>query len=275
MEDFKVSVIIPVYNAAPYVAEACHSALEQQEVVEVILVEDGSADDSFEVCKQLAEQHARVCFFTHENNINKGASESRNLGIRMAQSSFIAFLDADDQYLPNRFETTKKIFDQNPEVEGVYECTRLIPSGKLYTLSRIIPPSRLLHFLLRGTYGYFHTNAVTLKKSSFDMVGYFNQDLNLHQDTEMWFRLAHLCNLQPGNLKEPVAVYRKYSGNRITSHTPMTYVKAYRAFRVWLKDKKQLGFINSILLSRKIAKLLAKEKGGYWVSLFIKEIFHS
>jgi glycosyltransferase involved in cell wall biosynthesis len=275
MEDFKVSVIIPVYNAASYVVQACHSALEQEDVAEVILVEDGSADDSFEVCKQLAGQHSRVRFFTHENNINKGASESRNLGIRMAQYPFVAFLDADDYYLPNRFKTTKKIFDEIPEADGVYECTKLIPQGKLYTISRSIPPKRLLHYLLRGTYGHFTTNAITLKKSCFDKVGYFNSELTLHQDTEMWFRLAHLCNLQPGNLKEPVAAYRKYPGNRIIGHSPASYIKAYRAFRLWLKGKKQLGFINSILLSRKIAKLLAKEKGGYWVSLFIKEIVYS
>ena len=250
------------------------SALQQVEVYEVILVEDGSVDGSLEACKKLAEQHESVKLFTHENNINKGASESRNLGIRVAQFPYIAFLDADDHYLPNRFSVAQKIFDRNPEVEGVYECTRLIPKGKLYTITRKLSHRKLLHYLLRGTYGHFTTNAITLKRTCFDKVGYFNASLSLHQDTEMWFRLAHLCHLEAGSITQPVSVYRKYSGNRITGHSPMTYVKAYRAFRVWLKGRKEIGFINSLLLSRKIAKLLVKEKGGHWFFFFIKEIIH-
>ena len=96
----EISVIIPVYNAAAYVRQAVESALAQPEVREVLLVEDGSPDNALEVCQQLAAEHQRVILLHHPNGENRGAGASRNLGMRNAHFPIIAFLDADDYYLP-------------------------------------------------------------------------------------------------------------------------------------------------------------------------------
>jgi glycosyltransferase involved in cell wall biosynthesis len=113
-----VSVIIPVYNAAAYVNKAVESALMQPEVAEILLIEDGSTDNSLAICKTIAEKNDKVKLLFHKNNTNKGAGESRNLGVKNAKSDFIAFLDADDYFLPGRFEAEKKMFtDEN--VDGV------------------------------------------------------------------------------------------------------------------------------------------------------------
>ena len=79
--NFNVSVVIPVFNASSYVEESCLSALQQNEAAEVILVEDGSLDDSLLVCQKLVRLGPRVKLYQHEGNVNKGPSESRNLGV--------------------------------------------------------------------------------------------------------------------------------------------------------------------------------------------------
>ena len=115
----KISVITPVYNAEKYITQAVESALRFDEVYEVILVEDQSPDNALEVCKKLAQKYDRVKLFQHPDKGNHGAGASRNLGLEKATGDFIAFLDADDYYLPNRFEAEKELF-KNPDVEGVY-----------------------------------------------------------------------------------------------------------------------------------------------------------
>ena len=115
-----ISVIIPVFNAERFLQKAVESALLLPEVKEVLLVEDGSNDHSFEICKALETGNDKVRLFVHSNHENKGAGASRNVGIENATGDFIAFLDADDFYLPNRFEAERNIFETQPDVDGVY-----------------------------------------------------------------------------------------------------------------------------------------------------------
>ena len=82
MNSFEVSVIIPVYNAASYVTKAVESALHSPQVGEIILVEDKSPDNALEVCIQLKNKYDKVKLLQHLNGENRGAGESRNLGIK-------------------------------------------------------------------------------------------------------------------------------------------------------------------------------------------------
>lgn len=115
----KISVIIPVYNAENFVSHAVESALQFDEVYEVILIEDQSPDNALQICRQLSENHERVKLYQHPDKGNHGAGPSRNLGMKKATGDFLAFLDADDYFLPNRFAAEKELF-KNSEVEGVY-----------------------------------------------------------------------------------------------------------------------------------------------------------
>ncbi len=99
----QVSIIIPVYNAAAYVREAVESALIQPETGEILLIEDNSPDDSLRICQELAAKYDKVKLLRHPNGENRGPGASRNLGMRNARSPILAFLDADDYYLPGRF----------------------------------------------------------------------------------------------------------------------------------------------------------------------------
>ena len=122
LNSLRVSVVIPVYNAADYVSEAVASALAQPETGEVLLVEDGSPDNSLTVCQGLAMEYPPVQLYQHPGGINRGAGPSRNLGIQQSACPYIAFLDADDFYLPARFTVPAQIFSADPECDGVYEA---------------------------------------------------------------------------------------------------------------------------------------------------------
>lgn len=120
MEEFAVSVIVPVYNAAPFLEQAVNSALQQPEVGEVVLVDDGSSDASWQVAAALRAAHpARVSLHCHPDRVNRGPGASRNLGLRHARCPFVAFLDADDWYLPGHFAGDRAIFARDPSVDMV------------------------------------------------------------------------------------------------------------------------------------------------------------
>ncbi len=228
----KISVITPVYNAEKYITNAVESALQFDEVFEIILVEDQSPDKALEVCKKLAEKHGRVKLFQHPDKGNHGAGASRNLGLAKATGDFIAFLDADDYYLPNRFEAEKDLF-KNPEVEGVYGAIGVhyyseiakeqyfeIFGDRLTTVYKKHSPKDVFRGQLGmlGSFGLFSIDALTIRKSALDqkLSPMMKTHLRLHQDTEFLFRLSYHLDLYPGILDEAVANRGVHESNRIT-----------------------------------------------------------
>jgi glycosyltransferase involved in cell wall biosynthesis len=238
MKMFLCSVIIPVYNAEKFLEFAVESAVHQEEVGEIILVEDGSPDNALVLCRRLIEKYPKVRLFQHLNGENRGASESRNLGVSKAGFEFISFLDADDYYLPHRFQIDKVLF-QKPQVDGVYNAVVNInlsdPRVKIHkSVSKEIPPTKLFHFLLRGTYGHFHTNGITLRRDLLSRTGGFDSTLKLHQDTELWLRCAYGGNLFSGNILDPTAVVVTHGQNRILGKSKntrlMLFLKVLQTF---------------------------------------------
>ncbi len=242
MSAFRVSVIIPVFNAEKYLRNAVESAVVLEEVGEVILIEDKSPDNALQLCNQLAKEFDKVRLLTHPNGENRGAGESRNLGIRKSTLPYVAFLDADDWYLPNRFTRCKEVFQNNNKTDGVYEATgyyyeetQQLDLSKLTTVKSFVDPGNLLVTLLKADTGRFHTNAITLKKTIFKKAGMFDPVLRLHQDTHLWLRLAHIGRLVPGEINRAVAVRRVHVENRIRhfdrASRNLLFVRTYEWFR--------------------------------------------
>lgn len=227
----KISIIVPVYNAEKFVSQAVESALQFDEVYEVILVEDKSPDNALLVCQELAEKHSRVKLYQHPDKANHGAGASRNLGIQNATGDFIAFLDADDYYLPNRFDAEKELF-KNEAVEGVYGAIGVhyysekakeqyyrVFGDRLTTVYKKHDPKDVFpgQLNMRGTFGLFSIDALTIRKSALKkMEFFFKTHLKLHQDTEFLFRLSYYLNLYPGILDKAVAIRGVHENNRIT-----------------------------------------------------------
>jgi glycosyltransferase involved in cell wall biosynthesis len=273
--DFKVSVIIPVYNAELFIEHAVASAVNLVEVGEIILIEDGSKDNSLSICKELVVRFDKIKLLTHENNENKGASESRNLGIRSAIFPFVSFLDADDVYQVSRFRTDKSILASNNAIDGVYSAVGYLDEedGKMFYLRKVISPNELFHFLLIGTYGHFHTNGITLRKYVFDDVGYFSSQLILHQDSEMWLRIALKKKLISGDLKNPVALIRRHEGNRIwKGQNYSTKYLLYVTFYNWVLNEN-ISKYDLLLLLRRISIYESKKNNKLYYFLLIKNCF--
>lgn len=250
----KISVIIPVYNAEKYVESAVESALMQAETGQVILIEDGSPDQSLQVCRELAEKNEAVLLYRHPDNGNHGAAETRNLGIRKATCKYIAFLDADDFYMPQRFKIAKQLLSEKKDIDGVYEAIGVYceddaakqtwateRGGKmLTTLTRKVLPEDLFTFLLGENSGRLHLDGLVVKKAFFQKCGYFFKHLRLHQDTAMIFQMAESGRLYPGRLDEAVAMRRVHSSNRIfsSSNRDKTQYLMWRALFHWAKQRK-------------------------------------
>jgi glycosyltransferase involved in cell wall biosynthesis/SAM-dependent methyltransferase len=117
-----VSVIIIFLNGEDFIEEAIESVLLQTyDNLELLLVDDGSTDGSTEIALRYAEQHpGRVRYLEHKGHQNLGMSATRNLGIRNAGGEYIAFLDADDLWLPHKLERQVSILESHPEAAMVY-----------------------------------------------------------------------------------------------------------------------------------------------------------
>jgi len=229
--EFKVSVIIPVYNAEKFIRAAVESVLIQAEVGEIILIEDKSPDGVYEICKQLEAENSLIKVYTHPNHQNRGAGMSRNLGISKATCPFIAFLDADDLYLPDRFKTTKVILLKNSDADGVYEAVGVKwnspalenawkKAGKplMTTLSEKLSAELLFENMAPiGGKGWFHANGLTVRKSIFSKVNVFGKGYVISEDTDLFMRMALLCKLLAGNIQTPVALRGVHDDNRVAN----------------------------------------------------------
>jgi glycosyltransferase involved in cell wall biosynthesis len=118
-----VSVIIPAYNAVPFLERCVRSVWEQRwerGKIEILLCEDGSSDGTYELASALQAHSPRpMRVLTHPDRANKGVSATRNLGLRQARGALIALLDADDAWLPRRLAVQLDYFDHHPNAQSV------------------------------------------------------------------------------------------------------------------------------------------------------------
>lgn len=255
MSLFKISVIIPVYNGFPFLSKAVDSALKQKEVGEIVLVDDGSIDSSFTLCRNYASKYSFIKTIQHEDKKNHGVGATRTLGVKNATLPFITFLDADDYYVVNRFIKTRKSFEGNPKADGVYEAIqRVVPSNlvkKKYqviqkTLSIITfkpdtKSSDMFESFFLGEKGWFSLDGLTIRKEVFDKVGYFDPNLRQAEDTDFILRVLEQCSLVPGEIKDPVVMSVIHGRNR-TLMLNERFDNRHYLFEKWLKKMIQSGW---------------------------------
>ena len=242
--NLKISVIIPVYNAAVFLGKAVDSALQFVEIKEILLIEDCSTDNSLEVCKKLAQENSKIKLFQHPDKGNHGAGASRNLGLEKASQDLIAFLDADDYYLPNRFEAEKNLFN-NQKIEGVFgaigteflsekgkkEFEEKFKNVQLTTVKKHAEGKDVFHGLIGKdeSFGhFFHLNALTIRTKSIKKNQLkFNEKLRVHQDSDFIIKLSYHCHLKSGIIDKAIAIRGVHNDNRITKVKPYS-VKFYQ-----------------------------------------------
>jgi glycosyltransferase involved in cell wall biosynthesis len=183
MEKNKVSVVIPVYNATNYLERAVCSAIGQENVNEIILVEDGSKDNSLELCKFLKESSKIIHLMRHENGENKGPSASRNLGWKNAKNTWIQFLDADDELLPDKISHQLSLTGTHSNLVIGNSYNRF-SDGRIYPRKFYNDP---WVGLICGKLGI--TSANLFKRDILESVGGFNESLRTSEEYELMFKI--------------------------------------------------------------------------------------
>jgi glycosyltransferase involved in cell wall biosynthesis len=268
----RISVIIPVYNAAEYLREAVVSALSQPETGEVILVEDCSTDNSLEVCEQLVRENPkRVKLFRHPDGINRGPGSSRNIGIVNASCKYLAFLDADDYFVPGWFAQACEILETHPDADGVYGATGTyfesedwrqswFDQGNLEMkmVERGVEPDNLLEEYVKRRTTLFCLGALVVKREVFDKTGGFGS-LRHAQDTLLILQMIAVARFLPGSIDKPVLMRRLHGQARIYQKPLIERQK--NALVVWeqgwnwsweerLPDKTQALFFEGLVLQK-------------------------
>jgi glycosyltransferase involved in cell wall biosynthesis len=284
---FSISVIIPAYNVEQFIETAIVSALQQSEVSEVVVIDDGSTDNTLRIVKTLQVVNSKIKIHHHENHINKGRSATRNLGIKNVIADYVAFLDADDFYLPNRFINDKKVFQEDAKCEGIYNAVgfhfyrALIPleegTFKLSTLSRKIKPDELFDAVISSKFGYLHLDGLTVKRTVFDKIGYFNESLQVAEDSDIIYKMALKCRLESGIIEVPLAKRGIHETNIFNQEAiyKIYNIKLYESTISWsYKNGIPIQQIDSTLNWLWVFKF--REKNSllkdtlYWLKLFCK-----
>ena len=283
---FSVSVIIPAYNCDLFIEKAINSVLLQPEVVEIIVVNDGSRDKTQNILENLQKQNPIIKIYYHQNNKNRGRAASRNLGIKKSKGNYVAFLDADDFYLENRFVLDKKIFETNKDADGVYNAVgfyfyRELTSVEeqeltLNTVNQIINPEALFEALISGKHGHFQIDGLTVKKAIFDSTGFFNETLVVAEDTDIFWKMAIKAKLYTGVIDYPLAlrgVHNSNVFNRDDLYKEYT-IKMYESLIFW-SSKNKVSIAIADTLFKWIWLITYKQKNTlinyikYWSYLFI------
>jgi len=188
-----VTVVIPTFNRAALVARAIRSVLAQTcQDWELIVVDDDSTDGTEQAVRSFSDN--RITYIRH--NRNRRVSAARNTGIRCARGEYIAFLDSDDEWLPEKLEKELEVFrNSDPEVGLVYTGKMILDeSGKLLNV-RMPTQSGWVYEAMLDRHFIGSPSRVTVKKQVLDRVGGFDETFVNCQDYDLWLRVARASKI--------------------------------------------------------------------------------
>ena len=198
----KVSVVIPAYNAMPYLPQTLNSVLGQSLTdFEVLIIDDGGTDHiQTWFAQSVIDLRVKLI-----SQINQGLSGARNTGITNAQGEYVVFLDADDLWAPTKLEKQVHSLDKNLAVGLVYNWTALIdaagePTGRI--MGGDIEGNVLEQILQRNI---IDCPSVLVRRKCFENVGMFDCTLRSVEDWDMWIRIAERYPFAV--TKEPLVYY--------------------------------------------------------------------
>lgn len=213
----KVSVIIPVYGVEKYIAATLQSVLDQTYTnFDILIIDDASPDRSVEICRQFTDPRIKII-----HQANRGLAGARNTGIRHAQGEYLAFLDGDDLWLPQKLEKHIAHLENSPAVGVSFSRSAFIdemgnPLGtyQMPKLKGITTP----YLLGRNPVG--NGSAVVIRRSVFEAIKfqdnlhnpvedfYFDEHFRRSEDMECWIRISIKTHWQIEGISEALTLYR-------------------------------------------------------------------
>ncbi len=208
-----VSVIIPVYNGERFLAEAIQSVLEQTLLPdEIVVVDDGSTDDSAAVVACFATQSRLPIHYVFQQH--GGPAAARNRGLELAQGGIIAFQDADDLWTTFRLAIQLRLLVRHPTVHAVIGRTQFFYENTAPAeFTALVDATLSPHWFLGMHSGLY-------RRSAFEVVGPFNAALRYHEDID-WFRRARAANLIIHPHEDVVLLHRRHADNMTNDRTAL------------------------------------------------------
>ena len=207
MSDATVSVIIPAYNVGRFVQDAVGSALAQTYAAcEIVVVDDGSTDDTRE---RVAAFGPRVTLI---RQANAGAATARNTGVRRSRGAYVAFLDADDVWLPDKVARVMDVLERDPTAGAAYHGYAATDEAGSVVGQPVVPThdGDVLEPLFFGC--FFGPPMVIVRRTCLDQVGLFEPALRLGQDWDLFLRIA-LAGYRVRCVPEVLVRCRTHGGN--------------------------------------------------------------
>lgn len=208
MSPGKVSLLIPAFNRGRYIRQTVESALNQTYAnIEVIVVDDGSTDDTREILESYA---GRIKLLQHPGGENRGQSASINLGLSNADGEYVAILDSDDYWEPDKLEYQVCYLDQHPD-NGLIYCNGTAVSSNGEHLYDIYSPDDTENSkpenMLLDCYFLLPNNPL-VRMGVINKAGRFDESLRAAQDHDMAIRIAEITPI--AYVDKPVFHYRRY-----------------------------------------------------------------
>lgn len=225
-----VSVVIATYNMANYLPLAVRSALAQTYGnIEVLIIDDGSTDGTAEaVAPFLADPRVR-----YRKQGNGGQALAKNRGIRDSSGEYVAFLDADDLWTPDKLEAQMPLFAASPAVGVVYSAFAYIDEkgdrlpvvpGKLHR-GRVSAPLLIFNFVGFGT--------AVVKRECFERFGVFNENLRMGIDYDLWLRFS--TQYEFDYVDRQLLYYREWPG-QMSRHWKSRYLNGIEIMKNFLQE---------------------------------------
>ena len=254
----KVSVIIPTYNRETTIARAIRSVIDQTwPNFEIIVVDDCSTDHTREIVEGIGDDRIRYIYLEQ----NGGASRARNTGIRHAECEYIAFLDSDDEWLPEKLEKQMHEMLRMPEQVGVVYCRMWARQEGRDPI--VCPPLSMGRERLAGNLlaelvedNLIGTPAILARKKCLEQVGGFDERLRCLEDWDMVCRIAEQWEI--GFVDEVLAEVH-YSAGSVTSN-----IRGHFEARCRLIGRYRHLLAQKNVLDKKIMEMLiAAQEDGY------------
>ena len=207
-----VSVVIPVYNRPLAVVRAIRTALAQTHPVdEIIVVEDGSPNPVDPDALRALDPRIRV--LVHE--VNQGGGAARNTGFRAAKGKWVAFLDSDDEWLPDKLERQMALLDREPHSVACFTGRRDVnaagDAGRVH-----LPPETISLLDLQRINVLSTTSSAVIRRDVLNLVGGFDPELPSCQDWDLWVRLRARGEFSV--VREPLVRFFQAGTDRITKN---------------------------------------------------------
>jgi teichuronic acid biosynthesis glycosyltransferase TuaG len=252
-----ISVVIPAYNSERTIDKTISSVLNQSyDKFEIIIIDDGSQDNTVEVVNTIANKDKRIRLFRNEKNL--GVSATRNRGISLAKGDWIAFLDSDDMWSTDKLEKQIKFINNNEHVNLLFTGSSFIDeNNNPYSYVLKIPEEVKYKDLLKQN--IISCSSVLVKKQCISGLKMERDDI--HEDFAMWLQILKKEQYAYG-INEPLLIYRlsknSRSGNKVKAARMTFMVYRYVGLSLFKSAYYMIFYISRSLMKYKRIKSSAR-----------------